>query len=108
MIAMTALPPAPYGLTVSGFSPDDLAELVVLQRCCWVAEAIANNTLEIPALPEDATEVLRGPTSDSVKLPMYTRETGSVPAKLHGRGDRFPGAHGNLPEGGWPRVAPTV
>jgi hypothetical protein len=58
MIAMTSLPPAPYGLTVSGFSPDDLAELVVLQRCCRVAEAIANNTLEIPALLEDATEVL--------------------------------------------------
>jgi hypothetical protein len=68
VIAMTSLPPAPYGLTVSGFSPGDLAELVVLQRCCWVAEAIANNTLEIPALHEDATEVLAWASSWQVIL----------------------------------------
>lgn len=31
----------------------DVSELVVLQRCCWVTEAIVNDTLAIPALYED-------------------------------------------------------
>jgi GNAT superfamily N-acetyltransferase len=37
--------------------PSDVAELVVLQRCCWVQEAIANDTLVVPALHETAGEV---------------------------------------------------
>jgi tRNA (guanine37-N1)-methyltransferase len=37
--------------------PADSAELLVLQRCCWVAEAIANDTLDIPALHETLDEV---------------------------------------------------
>ena len=36
---------------------DDAAELLVLQRCCWVLEAVANDTLEIPALHETLDEV---------------------------------------------------
>jgi tRNA (guanine37-N1)-methyltransferase len=32
--------------------PADAPELLVLQRCCWVAEAVANDTLDIPALHE--------------------------------------------------------
>jgi GNAT superfamily N-acetyltransferase len=32
---------------------DDAPEVLVLQRCCWVAEAIANDTLDIPPLHED-------------------------------------------------------
>ena len=35
--------------------PADAAELKVLQRCCWVYEAIANATVEIPALHETQT-----------------------------------------------------
>jgi GNAT superfamily N-acetyltransferase len=35
----------------------DAAEILVLQRCCWVAEALANETLEIPALHESLEEV---------------------------------------------------
>lgn len=35
----------------------DAAELLVLQRCCWVSEAIANRTLDIPALHEDLSAV---------------------------------------------------
>jgi GNAT superfamily N-acetyltransferase len=35
----------------------DAPELLVLQRCCWVDEAIANNTLDIPALHESVDEV---------------------------------------------------
>jgi GNAT superfamily N-acetyltransferase len=37
----------------------DVAELLVLQRCCWVTEAIVNDTLAIPALHEDADDVRR-------------------------------------------------
>lgn len=35
----------------------DAAELLVLQRCCWVTEAILNETLAIPALHEDSATV---------------------------------------------------
>jgi GNAT superfamily N-acetyltransferase len=48
---------------VTQFSPADLAELVVLQRCCWVQEAIVNDTLDVPALHESAQEVLAWATS---------------------------------------------
>lgn len=37
--------------------PDDAAEVTVLQRCCWVDEAIANDTLDIPALHEAPAQV---------------------------------------------------
>ena len=37
--------------------PGDVPELLVLQRCCWVDEAIANETLELPALVESEDEV---------------------------------------------------
>lgn len=36
----------------------DAAEVLVLQRACWVTEAIANSTIDIPALHEDLDEVL--------------------------------------------------
>jgi GNAT superfamily N-acetyltransferase len=36
---------------------DDAAELLVLQRCCWVDEALANETLDIPALHESLDDV---------------------------------------------------
>ena len=32
-------------------------ELLVLQRCCWLQEALLNNTLEIPALHESLEDV---------------------------------------------------
>jgi ribosomal protein S18 acetylase RimI-like enzyme len=35
----------------------DAPELLVLQRCCWVDEAIANDTLDIPALHETLDDV---------------------------------------------------
>lgn len=40
-------------------TPDDAAEVTVLQRCCWVDEAIANDTLDIPALHESPQQVRR-------------------------------------------------
>jgi NAD(P)H-dependent FMN reductase/GNAT superfamily N-acetyltransferase len=36
---------------------DDTAEVTVLQRCCWVDEALANETLDIPALHETPEDV---------------------------------------------------
>ncbi len=38
----------------------DAAELLVLQRCCWVDEAIANSRLDLPALVESEAEVVAG------------------------------------------------
>jgi GNAT superfamily N-acetyltransferase len=38
-------------------TPDDCPEVTVLQRCCWVEEAIANDTLAIPALHESLEDV---------------------------------------------------
>ena len=35
----------------------DAAEVLVLQRCCWVTEAIRNDTLAIPPLHETLEEV---------------------------------------------------
>lgn len=37
--------------------PEDAAEVLVLQRCCWVTEAIRNDTLAIPALHETLDDV---------------------------------------------------
>lgn len=38
-------------------SPHDAPEVTVLQRCCWLEEAFANETLAIPALHESLNEV---------------------------------------------------
>ncbi|WP_370970506.1 GNAT family N-acetyltransferase [Amycolatopsis sp. cg9] len=37
--------------------PEDVPELLVLQRCCWVQEALLNDTLDIPALHESLEDV---------------------------------------------------
>jgi len=37
--------------------PDDAAELMVLQRCCWVEEAITNDMLDIAALHESLDDI---------------------------------------------------
>ncbi|MEU0156607.1 bifunctional NAD(P)H-dependent oxidoreductase/GNAT family N-acetyltransferase [Micromonospora fulviviridis] len=36
---------------------DDAPEVTVLQRCCWVDEAVANDTMDMPALYESLEEV---------------------------------------------------
>ncbi|GAA4216747.1 GNAT family N-acetyltransferase [Actinocatenispora rupis] len=46
-----------HGLTLRRATPDDADEILVLQRCCWVDEALANDTLDIAALHEDAGDV---------------------------------------------------
>lgn len=43
--------------------PDDAPEVTVLQRCCWTDEALANDTLAIPALRESPDEVRQWLTS---------------------------------------------
>ncbi|MFC7546289.1 GNAT family N-acetyltransferase [Plantactinospora sp. GCM10030261] len=40
------------GLSLARAHADDLAELLVLQRCCWVQEALANDTLDLQPLRE--------------------------------------------------------
>ena len=45
------------GSIVTRCTDDDVPELVVVQRCCWVSEAIANDTLDIPPLHETAAQV---------------------------------------------------
>ena len=44
--------PGVVGLTIAPAIDRDAGELLVLQRCCWVAEAVANETLDLPALRE--------------------------------------------------------
>lgn len=46
------------GFQITTFVPADVAELLVLQRCCWVQEALANDSLEIPPLTETHDDIL--------------------------------------------------
>jgi tRNA (guanine37-N1)-methyltransferase len=60
----TMPPPAPNGPPIDGADvrparQEDAAELLVLQRCCWVDEAIANDTLDIAALHDTLDDVRR-------------------------------------------------
>ncbi len=45
------------GSYVRALAPDDAAQAMVLQRCCWVDEAMVNDTLAVPALHESLEEV---------------------------------------------------
>ncbi|WP_211588971.1 GNAT family N-acetyltransferase [Allorhizocola rhizosphaerae] len=45
------------GSYVRRLTPDDAPEVTVLQRCCWVEEAVVNDTMAIPALHESLEEV---------------------------------------------------
>lgn len=45
------------GSYVRRLTRDDAPEVTVLQRCCWVDEAVVNDTLAIPALHESLDEV---------------------------------------------------
>ncbi|GAA2476605.1 hypothetical protein GCM10009858_12550 [Terrabacter carboxydivorans] len=45
---------------ISAATPGDVPELLVLTRACWVQEAIANDTLDIPALHETLEDVSAG------------------------------------------------
>lgn len=56
-MARVAVPGLAPGLAAGVARPSDAAELLVLQRCCWVDEAIANDTLDIAALHEGPEEI---------------------------------------------------
>ncbi|WP_328468654.1 bifunctional NAD(P)H-dependent oxidoreductase/GNAT family N-acetyltransferase [Actinoplanes sp. NBC_00393] len=45
------------GSYVRQLTSDDAPEVTVLQRCCWVEEAVVNETMAIPALHESLEEV---------------------------------------------------
>ncbi|GAB2330548.1 hypothetical protein STREPTOSP366_57030 [Streptomyces variabilis] len=45
------------GSYVRPLGPDDAAEATVLQRCCWLEEALINDTLDIRALHETLDDV---------------------------------------------------
>jgi len=65
--------------------PDDASEVLVLQRCCWVDEAIANETLEIAALHESLEDVrawLNDWTTSCVRI--AGRLVGAVRARREG------------------------
>ncbi|GAA2159840.1 tRNA (guanosine(37)-N1)-methyltransferase TrmD [Pedococcus bigeumensis] len=47
-------------LAITSARPADAAELTTLQRACWVGEARANDTHDIPPLLESVDEVARG------------------------------------------------
>ena len=71
-------------LVATPFVERDLAELVVLQRCCWVQEAILNNTLSIPALHESSADVLEWTASWTV---LCVRREGRLVAAVRARAD---------------------
>lgn len=77
-------PPAEWQVEVTGFTPADAGEVLVLQRCCWVTEAINNDTLAIPALHEDLGDVLAWqPEWEVVLLRRRGRLVGAVRARRY-------------------------
>jgi NAD(P)H-dependent FMN reductase/GNAT superfamily N-acetyltransferase len=58
-----SLPGPLAGSYAKRLTPDDAPEVTVLQRCCWVEEAVANDSLAIPALHESLEEVREWLTS---------------------------------------------
>lgn len=72
-------------------TPDDAAQVTVLQRCCWVDEAVANDTTAIPALHESPAEV-REWLADWHHRPLDRRSTAGDGARPPGRYRLAPGA----------------
>ncbi|GAB3153359.1 GNAT family N-acetyltransferase [Amycolatopsis sp. NPDC004378] len=72
-------------MELTGIRPEDCAELLVLQRCCWVQEAVLNGTLDIPALHESLEDVRDWTKTWSVwVLRQEHRLVGAVRARLEG------------------------
>ncbi|MGC0362057.1 GNAT superfamily N-acetyltransferase [Rhodococcus sp. 27YEA15] len=44
-------------IVIARATVDDAAEILVLQRCCWVTEAVVNGSTDIPPLHEDLPTV---------------------------------------------------
>ncbi|MEO6957309.1 MAG: bifunctional NAD(P)H-dependent oxidoreductase/GNAT family N-acetyltransferase [Antricoccus sp.] len=58
-ISTVTIDPPPRGLVLSVARQADAGEILSLQLCCWVAEAILNERLDIPALGESLDDVTR-------------------------------------------------
>lgn len=72
-------------LRIAPVRPADLAELLVLQRACWVQEAFANETLNIPPLRETAEDLAEWATSWQVwVVRRHGRLVGAVRARAEG------------------------
>jgi GNAT superfamily N-acetyltransferase len=73
------------GVEITDVRPEDCPELLVLQRCCWVQEAILNDTLDIPALHETLEDVRDWAKTWSVWVVRHEhRLAGAVRARLDG------------------------
>ena len=70
---------------LTSFADDDLAELVVLQRCCWVQEMLLNDTTDIPALRETHAEVRAWATAWTT---LVVRRQGRLVAAVRGRAEQ--------------------
>ena len=89
VIHRTQAPPGPErnfdDLVIAPATAGDSAELLVLQRCCWVQEAIANETLDHPALHETLDDIREWLTTWSVwQVRLGHRLVGAVRARLDG------------------------
>ncbi len=81
---MTSIP----GARLAVATADDVAEICVLQRCCWVTEAVLNCTLDIPALHETFDDVAGWVASHQVwTVRLAERLIGGV--RAHRQGDRW-------------------
>lgn len=60
----------------------DVGEILTLQRACWVQEALANRTLDIPALYESADDVSTSLTQWETYV---MREDGRLVGSVRGR-----------------------
>lgn len=80
-------PPLP-GAVLMTAEARDAAEILVLQLCCWVEEAKANDTLNIPALHENLEDVSQWIASWQVwTVRLEGRLVGAV--RAHQVGDRW-------------------
>ncbi|WP_276606224.1 GNAT family N-acetyltransferase [Nocardioides sp.] len=65
--------------------PADAGELLTLQRACWVAEALENDSLDIPALHETLDDVRAWMTEwDTWVVRRADRLVGAVRGRLEG------------------------
>lgn len=77
--------PPVAGLVLAPAGASDVAELLVLQRCCWVEEAVANDTLRIPPLHETPADVAAWLTTwQAWVVRRHGRLVGAVRARAEG------------------------
>ncbi|MFI6272883.1 GNAT family N-acetyltransferase [Micromonospora zamorensis] len=84
---VTSVPGPVEGLRLTIAQPDDLAELLVLQRCCWVQEALANDTLDLSPLRETLDELRESMSTWQLWcVRRHGRLVAAVRAQARGRG----------------------